>query len=153
MLTLTVLTLFYRIQSLASTFPPPPPSSVNPNLMDGLAQSREAACPVPISQAFAARLVRGSSHARVLPVIVLARTVLSECVCARSVTQLCRLFATSRAVAPQVSLFMGFSGQQDWSRLLFPSPGDLPHTGIEPKSPSSASKESSPLSHLGSPAE
>ena len=120
--------------------------------MDQLSQSREAAGPVPLSQASAARPVRGTSHARVLPVVVLARTVLSECVCARSVTQLCRLFATSRTVAPQISLFMGFSGQQDWSRLPFPSPGDLPDTRIEPKSPS-ASKESSPLSHLGSPAE
>ena len=31
-------------------------------------------------------------------------------------------------------LSMGFSRQEYWSGLLFPSPGDLPHPGIEPVS-------------------
>ena len=30
---------------------------------------------------------------------------------------------------------MGFSRQEYWSRLPFPSPGDLPDPGIEPRSP------------------
>ena len=30
---------------------------------------------------------------------------------------------------------MGFSRQEDWSGLPFPSPGDLPDPGIEPESP------------------
>ena len=30
---------------------------------------------------------------------------------------------------------MGFPRQEYWNRLLFPSPGDLPNPGIEPKSP------------------
>jgi len=30
---------------------------------------------------------------------------------------------------------MGFSRQEYWSGLLFPSPGDLSHVGIEPRSP------------------
>ena len=30
-------------------------------------------------------------------------------------------------------LFMGFSRQEYWSRLPFPSPGDLPDPGIEPR--------------------
>ena len=30
---------------------------------------------------------------------------------------------------------MGFSRQGYWSGLPFPSPGDLPHPGIEPRSP------------------
>ena len=30
---------------------------------------------------------------------------------------------------------MGFSRQELWSGLPFPSPGDLPHPGIEPGSP------------------
>ena len=34
---------------------------------------------------------------------------------------------------------MGFSGQQYWSALLFPTPGDLPDPGIEPTSPVSLS--------------
>ena len=33
------------------------------------------------------------------------------------------------------SLSMGFSRQEYWSGLPFPSPGDLPNPGIEPKSP------------------
>ena len=35
----------------------------------------------------------------------------------------------------QVPLSMGFSRQEYWSRLPFPSPGDLPHPGTEPRSP------------------
>ena len=30
---------------------------------------------------------------------------------------------------------MGFSTQEYWSGLRFPSPGDLPDSGIEPRSP------------------
>ena len=30
---------------------------------------------------------------------------------------------------------MGFSREEYWSGLPFPSPGDLPNTGIEPGSP------------------
>ena len=32
-------------------------------------------------------------------------------------------------------LSMGFSRQEYWSGLSFPSPGDLPNPGIEPGSP------------------
>ena len=35
-------------------------------------------------------------------------------------------------VAHHAPLFMGFSQQEHWSQLLFPSPGDLPNTGIKP---------------------
>ena len=42
-----------------------------------------------------------------------------------------RLFATPRTVAHQAPLSMRFSRQEYWSGLLFPSPGDLPHPGIE----------------------
>ena len=45
------------------------------------------------------------------------------------------LFATPWAVASQVPPFMGFSRQDDWSGSPFPSPGDLPNPGIEPRSP------------------
>ena len=44
-------------------------------------------------------------------------------------------FATPRTVAPQTSLFMGFPGQDYWSGLPFPSPGDLLDPGVEPGSP------------------
>ena len=34
----------------------------------------------------------------------------------------------------QVPLSMGFSGQEYWSKLPFPTPGTLPDPGIEPMS-------------------
>ena len=46
-----------------------------------------------------------------------------------------QLFATLWTLAYQASLSMGFSRQEYWSRLPFPSPGDLPDPGIEPGSP------------------
>ena len=46
-----------------------------------------------------------------------------------------RLFATPWTVAYQAPLSMEFSRQEHWSGLPFPSPGDLPHPGIEPGSP------------------
>ena len=46
-----------------------------------------------------------------------------------------RLFATLWTVAFQAPLSMGFSRQESWSGLPFPSPGDLPDPGIEPRSP------------------
>ena len=45
-----------------------------------------------------------------------------------------RLFATRWTVALQAPLFMGFSRQEYWSGLPFPSPGDLPDPGIEASS-------------------
>ena len=44
-------------------------------------------------------------------------------------------FATPWAVAYQTSPSMGFSRQEYWSGLPFSSPGDLPHPGIKPRSP------------------
>ena len=38
-------------------------------------------------------------------------------------------------VACQAPLSMEFSKQEYWSRLPFPSPGELPNPGIEPRSP------------------
>ena len=38
-------------------------------------------------------------------------------------------------VAHQAPPSMGFSRQEYWSGLPFPSPGDLPNPGIEPRSP------------------
>ena len=43
-------------------------------------------------------------------------------------------FGTSRTVACQTPLFMGFSTQEYSSGLPFPSLGDLPDLGIEPTS-------------------
>ena len=46
-----------------------------------------------------------------------------------------RLFATPWMVTYQAPRSMGFSRQEYWSGLPFPSPGDLPNPGIEPGSP------------------
>ena len=46
-----------------------------------------------------------------------------------------QLFVTPWTIAYQASPFMGFSRQEYWSGLPFPSPGDLPHPGIELGSP------------------
>ena len=48
-----------------------------------------------------------------------------------------RLFATPWTVAYQALPTMGFSRQEYWGGLPFPSPGDLPDPGIEPRSPAS----------------
>ena len=46
-----------------------------------------------------------------------------------------RLFAIPWTVAHQALPSMGFSRQECWSGLPFPSPGDLPNPRIEPGSP------------------
>ena len=61
-----------------------------------------------------------------------------------------RLFMTPWTIACQAPLSMGFSRQEYWSQLPFPSPGDLPDPGIEPVSPT-LKADSLPLSHWGSP--
>ena len=43
-------------------------------------------------------------------------------------------------VAHQAPLSVGFPRQECWSRLPFPSPGDLPDPGIEPVSPALAGR-------------
>ena len=45
---------------------------------------------------------------------------------------LVRLFVTPRTVAYQAPPSMGFSRQEYWSGLPFPSPRDLPNPGIKP---------------------
>ena len=51
-----------------------------------------------------------------------------------------QLFVTPCTIAHQGPLSMGFSKQEYWSGLPFPSPGDLPDPGIEPMSPALASR-------------
>ena len=59
------------------------------------------------------------------------------------------LFGTPWTVARQAPLSMGFSNQEYWSGLPFPSPGDLPDLGIKSTSPA-LQEDSVPLSRLGS---
>ena len=59
------------------------------------------------------------------------------CVCARVhvLTQSCSTLCDPMDDSPtDSSLSMGFSRQEYWSGLPFPTPGDLPHPGIEPTS-------------------
>ena len=44
----------------------------------------------------------------------------------------CLTLAIPRTVARQAPLSMGFPKQKYWSRLSFPSPGDLPDSDTEP---------------------
>ena len=46
-----------------------------------------------------------------------------------------QLFVTPWNAGYQAPLFMGFSRQEYWSGLPFPSPGDSPDSGIESGSP------------------
>ena len=47
----------------------------------------------------------------------------------------CPTLVTAWTIALQAPLSMGFSRQEYQSGLPFPSPGDLPNPGIEPRSP------------------
>ena len=59
---------------------------------------------------------------------------LLSCRCGQSLSPVW-FFVTPWTVARQAPLSMGFSRQEYWSGLTFPSPGDLPNPGIEPESP------------------
>ena len=60
---------------------------------------------------------------------------------------------TPWTVACQAPLSMGFSRQEYWGGLPFPSPEDLPNPGIKPMSPTAPAlqADSLPPSHWGSP--
>ena len=51
------------------------------------------------------------------------------------VTKSCPTLMTPWTIACQTPLSMGFSRQEYWNGLPFPSPGDLPDPGIKPRSP------------------
>ena len=59
------------------------------------------------------------------------------------------LFATPQTETCQTHPSMGFSGQEYWSGLPLPSPGELPDAGIEPRFPTLQADSS--LSELGNP--
>ena len=46
-----------------------------------------------------------------------------------------KVLVSQLCLTRQSPLFMGLSKQEYWSGLPFPSPGDLPDPGIEPRSP------------------
>ena len=59
-------------------------------------------------------------------------------------------FVTPWTAARQAPLSVGFSRQEYWRGLPFPSPGDLPNPGIEPRS-STLQADSSPAELPGKP--
>ena len=61
-----------------------------------------------------------------------------------------QLFATPWTVAHQAPLSIGFSRQEYWSGLPFPSPEDIPDPGIELRSPA-LQADSLLLSHRRNP--
>ena len=61
-----------------------------------------------------------------------------------------QLFATPWTVAHQAPPSIEFSRQEYWSGLPFPSPGDLPDPGIEPRSPT-LQADALPSEPLGKP--
>ena len=58
-----------------------------------------------------------------------------NCFVCYSLSQSCSNFCNPKTVVHQAPLSMGFSRQEYWSGLPFPSPGGLPNPGIEPRSP------------------
>ena len=56
------------------------------------------------------------------------------CACVLSCFSHVQFFQTPWTVASQAPPSMGFSRQEYWSGLQFPSPGNLPDPGIEPVS-------------------
>ena len=75
------------------------------------------------------------------------------CVCICPVTQSYLTLWNPMDYSPPGSSVHGIFQQEYWSRLPFPSRGDLPHAGIEPASPGLLhwQEKSFPLSHLGIP--
>ena len=59
----------------------------------------------------------------------------SYCESESEVAQSCLTLCDPWTVAHQAPPSTGFSRQEYWSGLPFPSPGDLPDPGIEPRSP------------------
>ena len=66
------------------------------------------------------------------------------CVCAWSHFSDDQLFAYLWTIAHQAPLSMGFSGQESWSGLPYPPPGDLPNPGIKPVSPAAPALQVDP---------
>ena len=62
-------------------------------------------------------------------------SLLHACVCVCQSLRHVQLFVTPCAEACQAPLSMGFSRQEYWSGFPFPSPGDIPYPGSEPRSP------------------
>ena len=63
------------------------------------------------------------------------RYIMKESESESEVAQSCPTLCDPWTVPHKAPLSMGFSRQEYWSGLPFPSPADLPDPGIEPRSP------------------
>ena len=84
--------------------------------------------------------------------IILQQVDFTSCTGAASL-QSCLILCDPWTVARQAPRSVGFSRQEYWSGLPFPSPADLPDPGIKPMSPVAPAwqADSLALSFLGSP--
>ena len=94
--------------------------------------------PLDGNLAFKSQCVHACIHAKSLQSIGsqeldMTEVTLHACIHAKSL-QSCPTLVTLWTVARQDPLSMGFSRQEYWSRLLYPPPGNLPDTGMEPTS-------------------
>ena len=71
--------------------------------------------------------------ANIRQTVINTRQMLQNSCCVLSRFSCVQFFTTPWTVACQAPLSIGFSRQEYWSGLPFPSPGDLSHPGIEPK--------------------
>ena len=82
------------------------------------------------------RVIKNSSkidYQKVFSIFV-SRVILCR-ICEVKLLSCVQLFMTPWTVAYQAPQSVGFSRQEYWSELPFPSPEDLPHPGLEPGSP------------------
>ena len=75
------------------------------------------------------------SHSENWDLIVADPVLKPKAVCEVKSLSRVQLFVTLWTVAYQAPPSMGFSRQEYWSGLLFPSPEYLPDPGIEPRFP------------------
>ena len=75
------------------------------------------------------------SHSENWDLIVADIVLKPKAVCEVKSLSRVQVFVTLQTAAYQAPRSMGFSKQEYWSGLPFPSPGDLPYPGIEPRSP------------------
>ena len=76
--------------------------------------------------------------AKILKPIIIKLVFLNCCYCL--LAKLCPLFTTQWTVACQAPLSLGFPRQEYWIGLPFPSPVDLPGSGIKPAPPALADR-------------
>ena len=74
----------------------------------------------------------------IIPILQVRQVIQREMIELSPLSLVIKLYptlATPWTVACQAPPSVGISRQQYWSRLPFPSPGDLPDPGIKPRSP------------------